>query len=208
MTMNMLMTVMRDSDDTTVIGQECPGHRVLTDVVKDLYDCSSTSTLEAAVRPKCNLDADELIDNLIENEAVRPMSDMDAEGAAAAKKIPEDNDEASNKNVKIRRLIEERRNTPKGEKQHLKEVSKQTRTCIRDKKRSRRQKNNNKSLRNAEVSRTYPTSNQRGRECLFQMFKTTKARQSHREMGLQMSSVNSTANFVKAMKLKRSFKIL
>ena len=36
--------------------------------------------------------------------------------------------------MKIRRLIEERRTTPKEEKQRLKEVSKQIKKCIRDKK--------------------------------------------------------------------------
>ena len=54
-------------------------------------------------------------------------------------KILEDNDEVPNEDVEIRRLIEERRNTTRGEKQHLKEVSKQVRKCIRDKKRSKRQ---------------------------------------------------------------------
>ena len=61
------------------------------------------------------------------------------EAAAAAKKILEDNDEVSNEDVETRRLIEERRNTTRGEKQHLKEVSKQIRKCNRDKKRSRSQ---------------------------------------------------------------------
>ena len=55
------------------------------------------------------------------------------------KKILEDKDEVSNEDVEIRRLIEERRNTATGEKQHLKEVSKQKRKCIRDKKESKRQ---------------------------------------------------------------------
>ena len=41
--------------------------------------------------------------------------------------------------MEIRRLIEERRTTPREEKQRLKEVSKQLRKCIRDKKRAKRQ---------------------------------------------------------------------
>ena len=41
--------------------------------------------------------------------------------------------------MEIRRLIEERTNTARGEKQHLKDVCKHERKCIRDKKRSRRQ---------------------------------------------------------------------
>ena len=61
------------------------------------------------------------------------------EGGAAAEKILEDNDEVSNEDVENRSLIEERRNTAKGEEQHLKEVSKQIRKCIRDKTRSKRE---------------------------------------------------------------------
>ena len=74
----------------------------------------------------------------IENDAVRPKSDMDAE-EAAAKKILEDKDEVSNEDVETRRVIEVRRNIRKGEKQHMKEVNKQIRKCTRDKKRSNRQ---------------------------------------------------------------------
>ena len=65
--------------------------------------------------------------------------EMNKNEGAAAKKILEDNDEVSNEDVEIRRLVEERRNTARGEKQHLKEVSKQIRKCISDKNRSIRQ---------------------------------------------------------------------
>ena len=41
--------------------------------------------------------------------------------------------------MEIRRLIKERRTTPKEEKQRSKDVSKQIRKCIRDKKRAKRQ---------------------------------------------------------------------
>ena len=71
------MTEMSDSDDTTVAGEERPRHRVLTDFVTDLYDCSSTPTLEVAVP-----DAEEPTDKEIEKCAVRPKSDMDAEKVA------------------------------------------------------------------------------------------------------------------------------
>ena len=40
---------------------------------------TTTSTLEVAFHPKRDMDADELIDTVIENEAVRPKCDMDAE---------------------------------------------------------------------------------------------------------------------------------
>ena len=55
--------------------------------------------------------------------------------ASAAAKVSED---ISVKDAEILRLMEERRNTPKGEKHKLKDVSK-CKTCIRDKKRMKRQ---------------------------------------------------------------------
>ena len=51
--------------------------------------------------------------------------------ASAAAKVSED---ILVKDAEIRRLIEERRNTPKGEKHKLKDVSKCIKRCIRDKK--------------------------------------------------------------------------
>ena len=51
--------------------------------------------------------------------------------ASAAAKVSED---FPNKFAEILRLVEERRNTPKGEKHKLKDVSKCIKRCIRDKK--------------------------------------------------------------------------
>ena len=96
----------------------------------------------------------------VENNAVRPKSDMDAEaidevantkyenenGAAAAKNILEVNDEVSNKDVEIRRLVEERINTSKGEKQRLKDLCKQ-------KKMHQRQEKSEKTGRNSTDTR-------------------------------------------------------
>ena len=90
-----------------------------------------------AGRPKCDLDAEEMTDNEIEKDAVRPKSDMDAGAvdenaknkqereneATAAKKILEVDEEVSIQDVEIRRRIEERKNTAKGDKQRLKELS-------------------------------------------------------------------------------------
>ena len=104
-----------------------------------------------AVRPNCDIDAEETTDNTIEENAVRP-SDMDAEafdkvaenkhenenGAAAAKKILEANEEVLKKDEEIGRIIEERRNTSEGEQQRLKDLSKQIRKCIRDKKKNKK----------------------------------------------------------------------
>ena len=92
-----------------------------------------------------------LTDEVTGSIAVGPKSDMDAEvleadasneqeneNEAAAKTTREVDDELSKKDVETRRLIEERRNTFKGEKQRLKDLSKQLRTCIRDKTRTKR----------------------------------------------------------------------
>ena len=49
------------------------------------------------------------------------------------------NGEVPSEDVKIRKLIEKKRNTATRDKQHLRKVSKQLRKCIRDKKRSKRQ---------------------------------------------------------------------
>ena len=203
---NTVMTAMRNSADRTVTGEERPGHPVLRDLVTELYDCPSTSTLDSAVRPKCDMDAEEPIDIVIEKDAVRPKSDMDAVGAAA-KKTPEDKDEVSNEDVEFRRLTEVRRNIPKGEKKHLKELSKQRRKCIRDEKRSRRQEKIQRILEECRGIKNISGIKSARKRVLIPKVKskTTKARQSHRETGLQMSSANSTANFLKAMKMKRSF---
>ena len=50
--------------------------------------------------------------------------------SAAAK----ENEEFLNKDAEILRLIEERRSTPKEEKQRLKDLSKRIKNCIREKK--------------------------------------------------------------------------
>ena len=62
--------------------------------------------------------------------------DGEEEGETAAAKETE---EISRKDAEIRRLIEERRSTPKEEKQRLKELRKCIKKCTRDKKRVKRQ---------------------------------------------------------------------
>ena len=150
----------------------------------------------AQVCPKCDDEAAAV------DEDVTNKQEKNAHDVAAAKKILEEIED-----VEIRRLIERRRNTARGERRHLKEVSKQIRKCIKDKKISKRQEKIQRILKEFRVPRTYPASNQRRRECLFPKLKTTKVIQSQREKGLQMSSANSTANYLQAMKLKKSFKI-
>ena len=87
---------------------------MLTDDVTGLYDCSSTSTLEVAVRPKRDMDA-EVFEQDAKNE-----QEQNANDGAAAKKILQDNDDVSNEDVEITRLIGEGRNIARGEKQRLK----------------------------------------------------------------------------------------
>ena len=67
----------------------------------------------------------------------KEKDDEEAGKTAAAKET----EEISKEDIEIRRLIEDRRSTPKEEKQRLKEVSKCIKKCIRDKKRMKRQQN-------------------------------------------------------------------
>ena len=62
---------------------------------------------------------------------IRNDNDEARATASAAAKVSED---MSVKDAEILRLIEERRNTPKGDKHKLKDVSKCKKRCIRDKK--------------------------------------------------------------------------
>ena len=70
----------------------------------------------------------------------KEKDDEEAGETAAAKET----EEVSKEDVEIRRLIEERRHTPKEEKQRLKEVSKCIKKCIRDKKFARHPKEDSK----------------------------------------------------------------
>ena len=78
------------------------------------------------------------------------------EAAAAAKKTLESNEEISEEDVEIRRLIEERRTTPKEEKQRLKEVSKQFKKCIKDKKKNEKTGRDSKNIPRLQSDFEYP----------------------------------------------------
>ena len=67
----------------------------------------------------------------VSNNMSEGKKDGEEAGETTAAKEPE---EISKKDVEFRRLVEERRRTPKEEKQRLKEVSKCIKKCIRDKK--------------------------------------------------------------------------
>ena len=56
----MVMTEVNESNNTIVTGDERPGHRMADDVI-GLCDCSHTSTVEVAVRPKRDMDAEKSV---------------------------------------------------------------------------------------------------------------------------------------------------
>ena len=93
-----------------------------------------------AVSPNCNNDAEEMMENQIEDCAVRPKCNMDAESSNVEEKIEQEkvnetaaaNDEISKKDAEIRKLIEER-NISNKERLRLKDLDKQLRKCIKDK---------------------------------------------------------------------------
>ena len=73
--------------------------------------------------------------------------------ASAAAKVSED---LSTKDAEILRLIEERRSTPKEEKQRLKDLSRSTKKCIREKKRMKRQQDIQRILEEFKGVRNIP----------------------------------------------------
>ena len=107
-------------------------NEIVTEAVRPKRDMDSEEPIDKeiekdAVRPKSDMDAEKSAKTANENDAVCPKCDGESaavdenatnkqeknanEGAAAAKKKPEENDEVTSENVEIGRLIEERRNT-------------------------------------------------------------------------------------------------
>ena len=72
--------------------------------------------------------------------------------SAAAK----ESEECLDKDAEILRLIEERRSTPKEEKQRLKDLSKSLKKCIREKKRMKRQQDTQRILEEFKGVRNIP----------------------------------------------------
>ena len=99
------------------------------------------------------------------------------EGETAAAK------EISRKDAEIRRLIEERKSTPKEEKRPLKELSKCIKKCIRDKKRVKRQQLIQIILEDFKVSATFQQSNLQRRKCSLRRLRIKEERSSHHEQG-------------------------
>ena len=82
----------------------------------------------------------------------KEKDDEKADVTAAAKET----EEISKEDVEIRRLIEETRNTPKEGKQRLRDVGKRTKTCIRDKKRMKRQQDIQRILEDFKGVKSIP----------------------------------------------------
>ena len=94
---------------------------------------------------------------------------------AAAKEI----EEISKEDVEIRRLIEERRNTPKEEKQRLKEVSKCIKKCVRDRKRMKIQQDIQRILEDFRGVKNIPRIKSAKQRVLITKIKNEKGVNHH-----------------------------
>ena len=116
--------------------------------------------------------------------------------ASAAAKVSED---ILVKDAEILRLIEERRNTPKGEKHKLKDVSKCIKRCIRDKTRMKRQMDIQRILEHFKGVRNITGIKSAKKRVLITKMKMRKKNASHLEKELQMSLENSKKNYMTTM---------
>ena len=127
--------------------------------------------------------------------------DSEEEGETAAAKETEN---ISRKDAEIRRLIEERRSTPKEEKQRLKELSKCIKKCIRDKKRVKRQQAIQRILEDFKGVSNIPGIKSAKKKKLITKIKNVNEEKSfHHVWGLPMSLVNSTKNYTTTMSKKK-----
>ena len=114
---------------------------------------------------------------------------------AAAKK----NDENVDKDVEILRLIEERRKMPKEERQRLKELSKEIKKCIREKKERKDIMTLKESLKNSKVSEISRQSNQQRRESSSRKSRTKKVNASPLEKESPIPLENTTKDSLKTV---------
>ena len=116
--------------------------------------CTYLSTLTTSkvtpeiLKTKFEQNVKDIFETLVqETEALKEKDDEEAGERAAAKET----EEISKEDVEIRRLIEERRSTPKEEKQRLKEVSKCIKNYQRQKKGMKRQQDIQRNLKTSKV---------------------------------------------------------
>ena len=143
----------------------CPDHHsgASHDAIRSKYDVSMVELVvianeKDAVRPKRDMDAEKSFENdrvpfarLAQRQASRKRMQMTKQ---QHKKYQNEMLKNTSEYETIRRLMEGRRNIARGEKQHLNEVSKQIRSCIRNI--FLRQARNNGSLKSSEASKTFP----------------------------------------------------
>ena len=88
----------------------------------------------------------------------------------------------------IRRLVEERQNTARGDKHHLKEFNKRIKTCIRDRKRAKRQEKIQRILEECRGIKSFRKI-WKEKNAFPESEKRQKARQLHQEKVLQEAHV-------------------
>ena len=124
-----------------------------------------------------------------EEEITMAYKREEANETAAAKETLESNDAISKEDVEIRRLIEERRNTPKGET--TMERSEQTKNASGTKKRAKRQEIQ-RMLEDFKGIRRIPGIKSARRRVLITKMRTRKAKSLHQGRELPMSFGKST----------------
>ena len=120
----------------------------------------------------------------------KEKDDEEAGETAAAKET----EELSKENVEVRRFIEERRTTPKEEKQRLKEVTK----CLKMYQRQQHERKDSKTSK-----KNIPGIKSARKRVLITKIKNEKGKSSRLEKGLPMSLANSTKSFSTTMKKKK-----
>ena len=100
--------------------------------------------------------------------------------------------EISRKDEEIRKFTEERRSTPKEEKQRLKELSKCIKKCIRDKKRVKIQQLIQRILVDFKGVSNIPGVKFAMKTVPLQRLRMNEEKSLHHVKGLPMSLVNST----------------
>ena len=116
--------------------------------------------------------------------------------SAAAKK----KEECVDKDAEILRLIEERRSMPIEEKQRLKDLSKNIKKCIREKKRMKRQQDIERILEEFKGVRNIPRIKTAKKRVLITKKRTKKVNASPLEKESPIPLENSTKDSMKTVK--------
>ena len=111
--------MIKESDEDTArkAGEKLHEHRTQTDEVTGAIATHVGSDMSVTEQ------TDIVIEAVCLEEEIEIENKREENGAAAAKKTLKTNDGVSKEDVEVRRLIEERRSTSKGEKQRLKDFA-------------------------------------------------------------------------------------